>query len=326
MTTRPTSGRAQTGTHAHAPVPRHAALRPAWRLSGWPARCNAAPLEPPTLDVVNVRGSSRLSPVRYVTVWSCRGVDERGATGALPGAAAGRRVPASVPPAGGPEVAAEAVGRRGADAPGAAGPVSGVAGRVARNPSPGPRPRSCSSRSAIWTCRYWRPLSCPGASGVMARGSLPGGRERVAAGRPACQRAARVLRDAPALRVTRRPPRGSDGNCGPCGPALDGASRPTTTLTGTPRTAGFASAPNRSHRPRRCSRYRPRNRRCGSTYAVSSGVSFQCRQGVSFECRLTASVGCHQRTQGVPTWPIARGDREISATVVSSPTPPPWCC
>ena len=53
----------------------------------------------------------------------------------------------------------------------------------------------------------------------MARGSLPGGRERVAAGRPACQRATRVLRDAPALRVTRRPPRGSDGNCGPCGPA-----------------------------------------------------------------------------------------------------------
>ena len=38
---------------------------------------------------------------------------------------------------------------------------------------------------------------------------------------------------------------------------------------------------------RGCSPYRPRNRRCGSTYAVSSGVSFQCRQGVSFECRLT---------------------------------------
>ena len=44
--TRPTSGRAQTGTHAHAPVPRHAALRPAWRLSGGPARCNAASVEP----------------------------------------------------------------------------------------------------------------------------------------------------------------------------------------------------------------------------------------------------------------------------------------
>ena len=28
--------------------------------------------------------------------------------------------------------------------------------------------RSCSSRSAIWICRYWRPSSCPGASGVTA--------------------------------------------------------------------------------------------------------------------------------------------------------------
>ena len=41
----------------------------------------------------NVRAPSRLSPVRYVTVWSSRGVDERGAAGALPGAAEGRRVP-----------------------------------------------------------------------------------------------------------------------------------------------------------------------------------------------------------------------------------------
>ena len=45
---------------------------------------------------------------------------------------------------------------------------------------------------------------------------------------------------------------------------------------------------------RGCSRYRPRNRRCGSTYAVSSGVSFRCRQGVSFECRLTPA-GCGVR-------------------------------
>ena len=45
----------------------------------------------------NVRAPSRLSPVRYVTVWSSRGVDERGAAGALPGAAEGRRVPDPVP-------------------------------------------------------------------------------------------------------------------------------------------------------------------------------------------------------------------------------------
>ena len=119
----------------------------------------------------------------------------------------------------------------------------------------------CSSRSAIWICRYWRLSSCPGASGVTARppatasgwrprrgagrrhpeavdacgvvlpgsdpppgrtASLSGGRRRVAAGRPACQRAARVLRDATALRVTRHPPRGSDGTYGPCGPAWTG--------------------------------------------------------------------------------------------------------
>ena len=42
---------------------------------------------------MNVRAPSRLSPVRYVTVWINRGIDERGAAGALPGAAEGRRVP-----------------------------------------------------------------------------------------------------------------------------------------------------------------------------------------------------------------------------------------
>ncbi len=97
------------------------------------SRSTVAP-SPPTLDVVNVRAPSRLSPVRYVTVWSSRGVDERGAAGALPGAAEGRRVPDPVPPAGGREIAAAAVERRGADAPDAAGPVPGVAGRVAGIP------------------------------------------------------------------------------------------------------------------------------------------------------------------------------------------------
>ena len=97
MTTRPTSWRAQTGTHGHAPVPRHAALRTAWRLSGGPAAATRPRSSPAPLDVVNVRGASCLSPVRYVTVWSGRGVDERGAAGALPGAAAGRRIPGPVP-------------------------------------------------------------------------------------------------------------------------------------------------------------------------------------------------------------------------------------
>ena len=131
-----------------------------------PVRCCP---EPPTPDVANVGGASRLSPVRYVTVWSDRGVDERGAAGALPGATAGRRVPGPVPPAGGSKVAATAVERRGADAPGAAGRVPGMAGRVAGIPR---RVRDRGvARSGLrsGTCRYWKLSSRPGASGVTAR-------------------------------------------------------------------------------------------------------------------------------------------------------------
>ena len=52
----------------------------------------------------------------------------------------------------------------------------------------------------------------------------------LAAGRPACQRATRVLRCATALRVTHRPSlRSSSRYQGPCGPAWTGASRPSTT-------------------------------------------------------------------------------------------------
>ena len=99
------------------------------------------------------------------------------------------------------------------------------------------------------TASGWRPRRGAGrrhpeavdACGVVLLGSDPppgrtaslsGGRRRVAAGRPACQRAARVLRSATALRVTHRPPRGSDGSYGPCGPAWTRASRPSTTSQG----------------------------------------------------------------------------------------------
>ena len=51
----------------------------------------------------------------------------------------------------------------------------------------------------------------------------------VATGRPARQRAARVLRCAPVLRMTRRPSLRSESSYGPCGPAWTGASRPSTT-------------------------------------------------------------------------------------------------
>ena len=71
-----------------------------------------------------------LAPLRNGVAWSC-GVDERGAAGAFPGAAQGRRIPDPVPSASGPQIAATAVERRRADAPGVAGTVPGVAGRVA---------------------------------------------------------------------------------------------------------------------------------------------------------------------------------------------------
>ena len=71
-----------------------------------------------------------LAPLRNGAALSC-GIDERGAAGTLPGAAQGRRIPDPVPSASGPQIAATAVERRGADAPGVAGTVPGVAGRVA---------------------------------------------------------------------------------------------------------------------------------------------------------------------------------------------------
>ena len=71
-----------------------------------------------------------LAPLRNGVAWPC-GVDERGAAGTLPGAAQGRRIPDPVPSTSGPEIAATAVERRRADAPGVAGTVPGVARRVA---------------------------------------------------------------------------------------------------------------------------------------------------------------------------------------------------
>ena len=139
------------------------------------------------------------------------------------------------------------------------------------------------------------------AGGVVLSGSDPprgrtaacrGGRHRVAAGRLACQRAARVLRYATALRVT--------------------PHRPAARMA----VVGLAARPGRGvpavhddSRTQRAGRIREgaadRGRRPGvafgidhgivvvelPTYAVSSGVSFRCRQGVSLECRLTASPG-----------------------------------
>ena len=160
-----------------------------------------------------------LSPVRYVTACSGRGVDERGAGSAFPGAA----------------------GR---------GPAS--------------------------------PGSAPGT-----HASLSGGWGRVAAGRTGCQRAAHVLRSAPALWVTPRPPRGSDGSYGPCGPAWTG--RP-----GRPRRSRDAVDRRKSIRIRRF-----------------FGVSFRCRQGVRRPpevCSFQLSEVCSFRLPLTPTRDDAQDD------------------
>ena len=112
---RSTTSRTLSGTNAHAYTDtddnRAVGLSPRLRLDRAADRFSRAPL-------------------RNGVVWSC-GVDERGAPGTLPRAAQGRRIPDPVPSASGPEIAATAVERRRADAPGVAGTVPGVARRVA---------------------------------------------------------------------------------------------------------------------------------------------------------------------------------------------------
>ena len=94
----------------------------------------------------------------------------------------------------------------------------------------------------------WVEARSAGRRGVLAvhltgggRGApWPGvGRSGVAAGRPACQRATRVLRCATALRVTHRPSLRSSSRYGPCGPAWTGASRPSTTTRKSATTGGL---------------------------------------------------------------------------------------
>ena len=94
----------------------------------------------------------------------------------------------------------------------------------------------------------WVEARSAGRRGVLAvhltgggRGApWPGvGRSGVAAGRPACQRATRVLRCATALRVTHRPSLRASSRYGPCGPTWTGASRPSTTTRKSATTGGL---------------------------------------------------------------------------------------
>ena len=91
------------------------------------------------------------------------------------------------------------------------------------------------------------------------------GPSEVAEGRPACQRAARVLRSAPALRVTHRPSLRSDSSYGPCGPAWTGASRPSTTTRA-------------ARRPRRFGDGAP-DRRVGAGASREPPSAGRCREG-----------------------------------------------
>ena len=118
------------------------------------------------------QGPLSLAPLRNGVAWSC-GVDERGAAGTLPGAAQGWRIPNPVP-----------VGQRTGDRGHSSGTTpcrrswscrnsTGSGATPCRHRWPDPRPRSCSSRSANWICRYWRLSSCPEASGVTASAGAP---------------------------------------------------------------------------------------------------------------------------------------------------------
>ena len=90
-------------------------------------------------------------------------------------------------------------------------------------------------------------------------------------------------------RVTRRPPRGSDGSYGgPCGPAWTERPGRPRRLTGRGAPPGFGARRTGtavsglrpvSARPTAPGGNRRTNHRRRSTYAVSSGVSFECRQG-----------------------------------------------
>ena len=134
--------------------------------------------------------------------------------------------------------------------------------------------------------------------------SLSGGRRRVAAGRAACQRAARVLRDATALRVTRRPPRGSDGSYGPCGPAWTG--RP-----GRPRRSRDAA-------DRRIRGWRATDRnRLGSASpaATARRAWLHAERIVSEALRVRGGLG-----EGAGGPPGAGGDRAARGRPTATPT------
>ena len=133
------------------------------------------------------------------------------------------------PPAGGPAVAAPAVARRSADAPDAAGPVSGVAGRAAGIPR---RIRDRGVARAGLRARSVGPggsRASPGGSGVTAKPPATSFRLVATTRRCRAHQHDRVLADIKARRFAPPPLRGADGLDAGCahGPGLALPDSPT---------------------------------------------------------------------------------------------------
>ena len=107
-----------------------------------------------------------------------------------------------------------------------------------RHPSPGPRPRRCSSRSASSICRSWRQSSFPGGSGVTAEPPATSFRLVATTRRCRAHQHDRVLAGVKARRFAPPPLRGADGLDAGC---AHGPRRSCPTAQGTLRQEGQKS-------------------------------------------------------------------------------------
>ena len=127
------------------------------------------------------------------------------------------------------------------------------------------------------------PTGCPsmaGCGGTSPKEVLDARGDSGSSPQPARLHATNRARSRTAYRVTRRPPRGSDGSYGPCGPAWTRASRPSTT------SRGPAAPPNSERRagPEPSARGRgrkQRGRRVSRRLAPGCAVS-PCRRRLMY--------------------------------------------
>ena len=157
---------------------------------------------------------------------------------------------------------------------------TGSGGTRCRNPSPGPRPRSCSSRSANWTCRNWRLSSCPGASGVTARDhrrQLPVGGQEAEPGAGIREAVATCGGRAPRFGPPRNARQQSGGRVGDCSPRA--CSRLPGTTAGGPRER---SGPSGTEQPvDRASGMENAHEHCGNVSPSSQRVFHPALDGAS---------------------------------------------